>query len=296
MKQWLRAAYAVIITLALILATGVPGFAGNPMTPDLYEQVEIFQHKKKLGEKQITLLNQDLQWLENKISTMELIGRPVPPVLHRSVAYKKTRLAMVAQIVNHFRDILNDLKGGLLVPEKSAKNVYGSITKDLRKSVHDENKTSLTADSYSQAASALMEQMQVYSIAEWFDIRPSRRHPAALVTTLPILFSSGSAVVAPEYDGFFKKISAFVKDQPMHIIVDGFADPDPINTRKYPSNFELGSARASNVIHALTNCGVDPSLFKAGTTGKYRFPDDRPMSEEKSMERYVRITLLPKAS
>jgi flagellar motor protein MotB len=287
MKQRLFTAAAAVMILTLV--SGVPAFAGTSPAPDVVVQIESFGHKMDLVEQEIARLDQDLQWLENKISTIPLMGRPVPRTLHQSVAYKQKRLAVLEKIRGQYRDILADMTADLPDPsEKDPDLVSRNAAPSPDAADQETQETKATQD--------LMDRIQAYNMADWFDILPSRQYPQALVSTLPILFSSGSAVVAKEYQGFFKKISALVNDRPMYIVVDGFADPDPIKTVRYPSNFELGAARAANVIHALTDCGVDPSLFKAATTGKYRFPEDRPVSEEKSMERYVRITLIPQAS
>jgi len=281
--------------MILTLVSKVPAFAANSPVPDLYVQIETFAHKMDLVEQDIVRLDQDLQWLENKISTIPLMGRPVPRTLHQSAAYKQKQLAVLEKIRSQYRDILADLTADLPDPREKDPDI---LSRDAAPSSDAPDQETRTAAKTREppAARDLMDRMQAYNMADWFEMLPSRQYPQAIVSTLPILFSSGSAMVAKQYQGFFKKIAAFVKDRPMYIVVDGFADLDPIKTARYPSNFELGAARAANVIHALIDCGVDPSFFKAATTGKYRFPEDRPVSREKSMERYVRITLIPQAA
>jgi flagellar motor protein MotB len=287
MKTYLSLVAAAVVFSA-VAAVG-PVDARDMKVSTAYEHSEIYRHEINLLDRELQHLDQDLQWLENKISIMKSMDRPVSRALHQSVAYKQNRLAVLGNIRDQYRDILAELAADL--QDFQEKNT-GILFRDTARSsgTSDQETTQI------QAARDLMGRIQAYDMADWFDILPSRQYPQTLVTTLPILFSSGSAVVAKEYLGFFKKISAFVKDRSVYIVVDGFADPDPIKTARYPSNFELGAARAVNVIHALTECGVDPSLFRAATTGKYRFPEDRPVSKEKSMERYVRITLIPQAS
>jgi flagellar motor protein MotB len=288
MKTYLSLFAAAAVFSAAAAAAG-PVDARDMKVSAAYEHSEIYRHEINLLDRELQHLEQDLQWLENKISTLPLMGRPVPRTLHQSVAYKQKRLAVLEKIQGQYRDILADSAADQPDPREKDPD-------DLSRDAVPSPAASDQETRENRASRDLMDRLQAFDMADWFDILPSRQSPRALVTTLPILFSSGSAVVAKEYRGFFKKISAFVKDRPMYIVVDGFADPDPIKTARYPSNFELGAARAANVIHALTDCGVDPSLFKAATTGKYRFPEDRPVSEEKSMERYVRITLIPRAS
>jgi chemotaxis protein MotB len=110
-------------------------------------------------------------------------------------------------------------------------------------------------------------------------------------TTLPILFSSGSAKVSKEYQGFFKKLASFLKPYDVKVLVNGYADTLPINTKQYPSNFELGAARAANIIHELVKQGLKPSIFKIETTGEYRFAAKEP-SKQKSFQRRAQVTVI----
>jgi len=49
-----------------------------------------------------------------------------------------------------------------------------------------------------------------------------------------------------------------------YIDVEGHSDSDPISTSKFPSNWELSSARASSVIrHLIKNHGFNPKIFSA---------------------------------
>jgi flagellar motor protein MotB len=110
-------------------------------------------------------------------------------------------------------------------------------------------------------------------------------------TTLPILFTSGSAKVANEYQPFLKRLASFLKPYDVKVLVNGYADTVPINSKQYPSNFELGAARAANIVHQLVNQGLKPSIFKIETTGEYRFAAKEP-SQQKSFQRRAQVTVL----
>ena len=45
--------------------------------------------------------------------------------------------------------------------------------------------------------------------------------------------------------------------------VQGHTDDDPISTAKFPSNWELSSVRAINVLKFMTTHGMDPKRVKA---------------------------------
>ncbi|MCA1794083.1 MAG: OmpA family protein, partial [Desulfobacteraceae bacterium] len=89
---------------------------------------------------------------------------------------------------------------------------------------------------------------------------------------------------------FFKDLAGLIKGHDVRIVVDGYADTDPINTRQYPSNFELGAARAAAVVHALVEKGIKSGVFKIGSTAQYRF-DAQKTTEWKHLQRHVTIAV-----
>jgi len=97
--------------------------------------------------------------------------------------------------------------------------------------------------------------------------------------------------VSKEYQSFFKKLASFLKPYDVKVLVNGYADTFPIRTKQYPSNFELGAARAANIIHALVKQGLKPSIFKIETTGEYRFAAKEP-SKQKSFQRRAQVTVI----
>lgn len=71
---------------------------------------------------------------------------------------------------------------------------------------------------------------------------------------------------------FFKKIRDLPEHQGDLVIVEGHADNLPIRTDKYPSNWELSTARATNVATMLINKMDYPS----GTISVNGYSDTRP--------------------
>jgi flagellar motor protein MotB len=81
---------------------------------------------------------------------------------------------------------------------------------------------------------------------------------------LPILFASGSAnaKVAKEYKTFLKNLLVLVKSHDIIVVVEEYADTDPIHSKKYRSNFELGATRAANVAYILIKMVLNHLLLK----------------------------------
>jgi chemotaxis protein MotB len=73
-------------------------------------------------------------------------------------------------------------------------------------------------------------------------------------------FSSGSASPDPGFYEVMDRISRVLQDTPGDIVVAGHTDNVPIRTGRFRSNWELSSARAVTVVHALLrNPKVDPA-------------------------------------
>ena len=52
--------------------------------------------------------------------------------------------------------------------------------------------------------------------------------------------------------------------------IDGHTDDTPINSGKYPSNWELSTARATSVVEYLISKGVDPHRLVAAGFGQFQ--------------------------
>ena len=85
-----------------------------------------------------------------------------------------------------------------------------------------------------------------------------------------ILFDSGSAELSrPAADIMNNLVEAF-RDSGNPIYVSGYTDDLPINTVKFPSNWELSAARAASVVRLFADAGIDPSRLGAVGFGAHR--------------------------
>jgi len=72
-------------------------------------------------------------------------------------------------------------------------------------------------------------------------------------------FPSGSAKLNDDFYGVMVRISEAVARTPGKVVVAGHTDDVPISTNRFRSNWELSSARAVTVVHALLDdINVDP--------------------------------------
>jgi len=81
-----------------------------------------------------------------------------------------------------------------------------------------------------------------------------------------IKFAPGSAEIKPESFKVLSAVSKIIKEKfSIHYLqVEGHTDSDRISSSKYPSNWELSSARASSVIrYMIANQDFNPKIFIA---------------------------------
>src|SRR5438552_3574958 len=107
------------------------------------------------------------------------------------------------------------------------------------------------------------------------------------------LFDSGRAELKPNSLSILDTVSAELRLQANDIRVDGHTDSTPIDSPRYPTNWELSVARALAVTRYLTETdGVPSGRLMAAGFGEFRplMPNDT--REHRAMNRRVEIHLL----
>lgn len=85
-----------------------------------------------------------------------------------------------------------------------------------------------------------------------------------------LLFPSADALPLNEAFPVIEKIAAILAPYENPVHVEGFTDNLPINSRAYPTNWELSAARAATVVRMLANGGLDPGRLAAVGYGEFR--------------------------
>jgi chemotaxis protein MotB len=107
------------------------------------------------------------------------------------------------------------------------------------------------------------------------------------------LFDSGRAELKPNSFAVLDAIAAEIRLLPNDIRVDGHTDSTPIDSPRYPTNWELSSARALAVTRYLSETdGVTADRLMAAGFGEFRplVPNDT--REHRAQNRRVEIHLL----
>ena len=78
-----------------------------------------------------------------------------------------------------------------------------------------------------------------------------------------VLFEPGRADVLPAGSAVLRRLSPILADTEHPVVVEGHTDNRPISTARFPSNWELSTTRATQVLRTLLGGGVPPTALAA---------------------------------
>jgi chemotaxis protein MotB len=112
-----------------------------------------------------------------------------------------------------------------------------------------------------------------------------------------VLFSSGSARLSSEGEEAILAVAEVLAQIPdRRYQVEGHTDNVPIATERFPSNWELASARAITVVRVLREGGVLPERVSGASYGEFQPVSDNGTPEGRAANRRIEIVLIPDLS
>lgn len=106
-----------------------------------------------------------------------------------------------------------------------------------------------------------------------------------------VLFASGSAGLSGSAREILGKVSAVLKDSSNPIHVEGYTDNLPIETRQFPSNWELSAARAASVVRLFQESGLKPERMAAVGYGEFHPVADNANEAGRARNRRISIVI-----
>ena len=108
-----------------------------------------------------------------------------------------------------------------------------------------------------------------------------------------ILYDIGRAVIKPNGKVVLDEIGKNIEGINNNIKVEGHTDSLPINNNDYPSNWELSTARAVNVIkYFIENININPARLSAAGYSKYRPVRENINPKNRAVNRRVEVVIL----
>lgn len=107
------------------------------------------------------------------------------------------------------------------------------------------------------------------------------------------LFKEGSSVLQPKAMDILSIVYNDIYDKPNHVRIEGHTDNRTVSSPIYPSNWELSTARATEVVrHFIDEFGFQADRISALGYGEYRPIKPNNSFENRSRNRRVDIVIL----
>jgi len=108
-----------------------------------------------------------------------------------------------------------------------------------------------------------------------------------------ILFEVGEAEIRNEGRDVLDKVATVLKEMPNNVMIEGHTDNLPIATEEFPTNWELSTARATEVIkYFIEDPGINPKRLSAAGYSKYRPIKPNNSPENRALNRRVEVVIL----
>lgn len=170
----------------------------------------------------------------------------------------------------------------------------GMTARDMERCRQEVAASQASARTLNERAAQLREQLQAEIAARDVEIEHLRDQLAVRVLDR-ILFRSGSAEILPAGRAVLDKLATVFAAGDDHLRVEGHTDFVPIGASlkdKYPTNWELSTARASSVVRYFeTVRKIDPLRLEAVGFSKYRPVAPGESAEALQRNRRVEIVL-----
>ncbi|VAW71157.1 Flagellar motor rotation protein MotB [hydrothermal vent metagenome] len=106
-----------------------------------------------------------------------------------------------------------------------------------------------------------------------------------------LLFNSGDALLSGAAAEVLSELTSVIKaiDRPLY--VSGYTDNVPISSSRYPTNWELSTARAASVVRLFAQSGINPARMGAIGYGEYRpvVANDTPGNRQRNRRVVIRV-------
>lgn len=162
--------------------------------------------------------------------------------------------------------------------------------------VHTQKKTRVRKETIQQPSTPdrkfrhevenLLAANQAFSV-RWDQTRP------VFVLGEHITFEIGQADLIADFESSLSDLAKFIAQHPGYrVVVTGHTDDIPINTSRFPSNWELSTARAVSVTKFLAAHEVEPWRISVQGYAEYEPLEENTTKQNRQANRRVEITLI----
>ncbi len=155
-----------------------------------------------------------------------------------------------------------------------------------------DDKVKIQDQKLQQAKAQLEENVEKLGLSDLVEIIEERDYLLVRLNS-QVLFESGSAEILDEGKKTLNILGKSLVPLENEIMIQGHTDNVPINTPLFPSNWELSTKRATNVVVYLINSlNLDPSKLTATGNGEFRPIGDNSTAEGRQSNRRIEMMIL----
>ncbi len=207
-------------------------------------------------------------------SAVESLQRALGSVMPIQMTHKEPGVFSNQVVPIHFS--LTPIEGK---PYTADARALIKMAEDVKKGIEDLSK----GKESSRTASTLAHQIKFILEKRGLVIRISEH----------IFFNSGEAIIRPEMEPILQVLGRTLEKVPNHIRIEGHTDDVPINTARFPSNWELSTARATTIVrYLLDHFQFDPDRLSATGYAEFRPVDTNATPEGRMQNRRVDFVIL----
>lgn len=174
--------------------------------------------------------------------------------------------------------------------------MYAVLRIDNQKLIEFQHKIHRTFTNQSATNVTNIEELLKNNISQSKSVKLLKNDKGLIIrVNSKLLFDEGSASLRPEAKKTLNEIIKVLTKINNPVIIEGHTDSVPIKNAKYPSNWELSTARATNIITYIVKQGtVPPKRLCAVGYGEYMPAADNTTISGRILNRRVDIIILEK--
>lgn len=190
---------------------------------------------------------------------------------------------------NKFEMALTSLQGSLGILEQGPAVIQGEFIEsgEIDSEILSRNEKD-QLEKLEEKINKIIEEKQLSGI----EVRLEERGVLVRFTEY-VLFDSGKADLKKRSQEILDEIAPILKESHRNIRVEGHTDNRPIHTHEFPSNWELSTIRAVNVVRYLIDKhNFSPYILSAAGYGEYRPIAPNDSDKNRALNRRVDIIIL----
>lgn len=242
----------------------------------------------RLGEK----LYETGYKLKNEIAAREALESDVARLVAEKEELTRTKeLLMVAN--KDINKSVAEISQEKLMAIKERDRIIAELTQDKMDAIKERDRViEEQKHSYDSVVSELTEEIKKGEIQV-----KQLKDKLTLTMVEKILFDSGKADIKTNGKKVLDRVADILKTiNNKQIRIEGHTDNVPIGAglvEKFPTNWELSTARATTVVRYLQGKGVSPAFLNAAGYSKYSPVESNETEEGKAKNRRIEIVLVP---